>query len=284
MMAAHEWWTTSGEAEWSTSTVFTLLALWTGVLLLAHHSRRIKASAPLPPPTPSGAGQKSSSTKHPCPQIEPETVQQLLEARRSIFPKDYTGAIVEDALVRRLLDASRWAPSHGKLEPWRFVCYAGDGRHKLLNATLTFFRGKGADFWATAWDGEFQSFGAFEDFFRKQCDAKWLSCSHFVSICVRRQRPGEGKRRYPEHEEISAVACAVQNMHILATSMRIASYWSSWFDLFTESPEGVALHGLDAALGDRWIGVFCIGQSDKMDSYRATRRPVTAVAEWRCEQ
>lgn len=32
----------------------------------------------------------------------------------------------------------------------------------------------------------------------------------------------------PEWEEMCAVACAVQNMYLMATSLGVAGYWSSW--------------------------------------------------------
>lgn len=232
-----------------------------------------------PPP-----GWKRSPSRHPCPPIDADIVAQLLEARRSIFPKDYVAsAVVDDSVVHRLLDAARWAPSHGQLEPWRFVVFSGEGRRALLEGTLAFYREREPSFWATAWRGEYAAFADFEAHFRRACDAKWLRCSHLVSILLHRQRHEPGKRRYPEREEVAAVACAVQNMHIMATALQLAAYWSSWYDHFAESSEGAAFHGLDALRGDRWLGVFCIGAGDaqKMGSYRATRRPISELASWR---
>mmetsp|Transcript_20576 Transcript_20576/g.55455 ORF Transcript_20576/g.55455 Transcript_20576/m.55455 type:complete len:292 (-) Transcript_20576:364-1239(-) len=226
---------------------------------------------------------KRSTTKHLCPAVSADTVQELIEARRSIFPKDYTGALVDDSAVRKLLDAARWAPTHGKTEPWRFVCFAPSARQHLLDATLAHYSRKDPSFWTSAWGGEFPTFANFEDYFRKQSKAKWMMCSHLIAVGMRRQRPGEGKKTYPEHEELASVACAVQNMHILATSMRLGAYWSSWFDHFVESSEGVRFLGLDPSAGDRWIGVFVIGSAEahKIDSYRATRKAVTETSEWR---
>ena len=62
-----------------------------------------------------------SSSKHRLPDLDPGTVQALIEARRSIFPKDYTGEEVENDAVESILQAAVWAPTHGKTEPWR--CY-----------------------------------------------------------------------------------------------------------------------------------------------------------------
>jgi len=59
-----------------------------------------------------------------------QTFKQLLaviKARRSIFPKDYTGELVQRAHLETMLEASNWAPTHGKTEPWRFVVLEKDG-------------------------------------------------------------------------------------------------------------------------------------------------------------
>lgn len=32
----------------------------------------------------------------------------------------------------------------------------------------------------------------------------------------------------PEWEEVAAVACAAQNMQLVATALGVAGYWSSW--------------------------------------------------------
>ena len=50
-------------------------------------------------------------------------ILQLIRRRRSIFPKDYSGAPVPRHLIHRALEAANWAPTHGKTEPWRFVVF-----------------------------------------------------------------------------------------------------------------------------------------------------------------
>ena len=77
----------------------------------------------IPQPTIDAAKQRRQQSKsiHDVPEdLNPAVVQELIEARRSIYPKDYTGEPVEDHLITRLLEAARWAPTHGKTEPWRY--------------------------------------------------------------------------------------------------------------------------------------------------------------------
>jgi len=50
-------------------------------------------------------------------------------------------------------------------------------------------------------------------------------CSHVIAISMKRQANPE--KIMPEWEEIAAVACAVQNAHIVACQLGVAAYWSS---------------------------------------------------------
>lgn len=216
-----------------------------------------------------------------CPDLDFHQVVHLIETRRSIFPKDYNGLAVPKADILQMIDVARWAPTHGRTEPWRFVIFEGEGRNKLIDATLASYSKRDSSFWSWAWKGEFKDFQAFQAHVERQRKDKWLRCSHLISICMRRQQPEPGKRHFPDHEEVAAVACAVHNMHLLATSLKVAAYWSSWFEHFTESPDGLTLHDLRADEGDRWLGVFCVGQSDRIGTYKAKRRPVEEIAKWR---
>lgn len=47
------------------------------------------------------------------------------------------------------------------------------------------------------------------------------------------------------------MACAVQNMHLMATSLGVAAYWSSWHDTARDSPQMLQFLGLNHDKGDR---------------------------------
>lgn len=59
--------------------------------------------------------EKTATQKLPSP----DEAMALIRKRRSIFPKDYNGQKVSKADVRQMLEAARWAPTHGLTEPWR---------------------------------------------------------------------------------------------------------------------------------------------------------------------
>ena len=60
-----------------------------------------------------------------------EEINHLIRSRRSIFPKDYTGAIVPDSVITQMLENANWAPNHKLTEPWRFTVFSGAGLKKL---------------------------------------------------------------------------------------------------------------------------------------------------------
>jgi nitroreductase len=72
-----------------------------------------------------------------------------------------------------------------------------------------------------------------------------------IAICMARQ-PHPNKLM-PLWEELAACACAVQNMHLMATILGLAAYWSSWHDEARDSPQMLQFLGMDAAKGDRWV-------------------------------
>ena len=48
-----------------------------------------------------------------------EEALKLIKTRRAVYPKDYTGDKVPKEKVQQILEAARWAPTHGLTEPWR---------------------------------------------------------------------------------------------------------------------------------------------------------------------
>lgn len=62
---------------------------------------------------------------------------------------------------------------------------------------------------------------------------------------------------------------------------QVGACWSSWYATFREADECVRFLGLSPADGDRCLGVFVIGATEKLGKIRATRQPIETVVEWR---
>jgi nitroreductase len=58
------------------------------------------------------------------------SVTELLRAR--ISTRVFLDASVDEATVRHLLDAARWSPSGGNLQPWKVIAVAGEARDEVV--------------------------------------------------------------------------------------------------------------------------------------------------------
>ncbi|KAL3759961.1 hypothetical protein ACHAWU_000584 [Discostella pseudostelligera] len=135
----------------------------------------------------------------------------LVQCRRSIFPKQYSGKSIPRSIVNDMIEAARWAPSHKLTESWRFVVFESlDAKMEVANLLTELYvssqKLKGKPIVQAKID-------------KKPKSAK-LS-SHIIAICV------ADKGSNPFVEEISSVSMAVQNMHLMATAHGVGAYWSS---------------------------------------------------------
>jgi len=199
----------------------------------------------------------------------PDQTASLIAARRTIFPKDHNGKAVSKEQIQALLDAANWAPTHNLTEPWRFVVLQGESKKKFEELTIELV-------------GKYTEKDKAEEAverIRGKASKAWPLVSAYIVICMARA-PGKGGKANPEWEDIASVAMAVQNMYLLATAQGLAPYWSSWQAVARDAPEMATFLGLDAARGDRCLGVFNLGHSDRRDAYRGSRKPIADKVTW----
>ena len=75
----------------------------------------------------------SNAPSHSAPALNaivPETLDLLL-SRRSGSAKAMTGPGPDAGQLRTILTAGARVPDHGKLAPWRFILFEGDGRKRM---------------------------------------------------------------------------------------------------------------------------------------------------------
>jgi len=141
----------------------------------------------------------------------PAQALHLIETRRSIFTKQFTGKTVHPSVITDMLEAARWAPNHKITEPWRFIVFESqEGREKVGTLLQDLYKAtmlkKGLPISQAKFD--------------KKLKGAQLS-SHIIAICV------QTDTKNPLVEEVSSVAMAVQNMHLMATCHGAGAYWSS---------------------------------------------------------
>jgi nitroreductase len=185
-------------------------------------------------------------------------INELIRSRRTIYPEQFSSRKVHREQIEVILNNALWAPTHGNTQPWRFKVFTEEG----LN-TLSGFLGK--------------TYLAItpED---KQNDMKLakmlkrpLLSSVVVAVCMERQ----AEEKILEIEEIEAVACAVQNMHLTCTAYGLGGFWSTPKLIY--HPLTNEFLGLGEK--DKCLGLFYIGYPE-IEWPKAHRKPLEYITEW----
>jgi nitroreductase len=147
---------------------------------------------------------ENTKTKHK----DVTTLLELIRFRRSINQAFLKPDNVDEKIVEEMLEASMYAPSHGRVDPWRFTVFTGESRRKLGETFAASYK-----------------LGTPEDKYKPenetaQRERVWLAP---VWISVGMQPSG----KFPEWEEIASVSCSVQNMNLIAASYGLGCYWTS---------------------------------------------------------
>lgn len=188
-----------------------------------------------------------------------DEVNRLIESRRSIFPKNYTGEKVSDEIVKQMLKNANWAPNHKFTEPWRFVVFTGEGLKKL------------GEFQSQCYKEVTTAKGTFDEGKFNGLLTKPMESSHIIAVGMKRDE----RKSIPEIEEIGAVFCAVENMHLTAAAYGIGCYLSTGgITFFEEAKPFFGLGKEDKLLGFMHIGV----QKDPVPAGR--RRPIEEKVKW----
>jgi nitroreductase len=185
-------------------------------------------------------------------------ITELVRHRRTIQPKDFTERVVQRELVERILTNGTWAPSHGMTQPWRFTVFSGGARHRL-----------------SAFLGEVYRSSTPEDRFlpRKFENLTQRPLQSSVVIAIGMVRDPSGK--ISERDELMAVACAVQNMHLTCAAYGLGAFWASG-----EAMTGAAMRDfLGLGTEDKALGLFHIGYPS-MEWPKGYRKPLDQVVRW----
>ena len=195
--------------------------------------------------------------------FNPESLNEVIEGRRSVFQQQYSGEQVSDAIVHQMLNNANWAPTHKLTEPWRFVVFTGEGLKKLANFQAELYKK------VTSGDNTFR-----EERYQNLLTKPMLS-SHIIAIGMKR----DPKKSVPEVEEVGAVFCAIQNMYLTAAAYGAGGYLSTGgITYFEEAKEFFGL-GLD----DKLLGFFHLGVPNRAVP-KSKRSPIDSKVKWVNEQ
>jgi len=169
-------------------------------------------------------------------------ILELIKTKRSIFPASYLDKPIDRTLIQEILECAHQAPNHKLTEPWRFVVFTNSGLGRLANELAR----------------QYELTSSPDTYLEKKSKSiqeKILQSGAVIAICLHES----GK--IPKWEEIAAVASAVQNMSIAASTLGIGSYWSST----------ALINGLSAFLkleeNESCIGLFYMGYHNEERRY-----------------
>lgn len=166
----------------------------------------------------------------------PALVNQIIRTRRSVFTQQFEpGKPIPDDIIWQLLENANWAPTHKLTEPWRFTVFSGEGLKALAEQQAAIYK-------------EFAG-AKFKQGKYEQLQNMPMLCSHVIAIGMKRHQ------KIPEMEEIAAVACAVQNMHLTANAYGLGAYWSTGGITFIEEAKPLFNLGPE----DKLMGFFYLG-------------------------
>ncbi len=186
-------------------------------------------------------------------------ITELIRNRRTIYPEQFSNRKVQKEQIELILNNAIWAPTHGNTQPWRFKVFMEEGRQILAD-----FLGK-----------TYLKLTPKE----KQNDKKLamlltrpLKASAVVAVWMKRQE----EEIIKEIEEIEAVACAIQNMHLTCTAYGLGGFWAS--------PPLIYSKEMNEFLGigdkDKCLALFYIGYPDLEEWPKAHRKPLEYNTEW----
>jgi 5,6-dimethylbenzimidazole synthase len=150
---------------------------------------------------------------------------------------------LDEALVERLLAAAHLAPSVGFMQPWRFIRVRSAGIRQQIHALVDAERRQTAN-----------ALGEREDEFMRLKVEGIRECAEVLVVTLThdRERHIFGRRTMPEMD-LASVACAIQNLWLVARAEGVGMGWVSLFD-----PEQLA-QLLQLPAGSRPIAVLCLG-------------------------
>lgn len=166
------------------------------------------------------------------------SITEVIRNRRTVKPAQMSDTPIDRAVLDEILSNANWAPTHGMTQPWRFRVFEGASRAEL------------AEFLAST----YQAITPADSFRQSKYESFGVNPTRAGAVIVvgmKRQESG----KISELDEIMAVACAVQNMHLTARAHGLGGFWSTnAAAISAEMRDFIGLGPEDRALGLFYLG------------------------------
>jgi nitroreductase len=185
-------------------------------------------------------------------------INELIRSRRTIYPEQFSSRKVHKEQIELILTNAQWAPTHGNTQPWRFKVFMEDGLHRL------------SDFLRETYLAITPADQQNESKLAKLASRPGKS-SVVIAVCMERQQT----EKILEIEEIEAVACAIQNMHLTCTAYGLGGFWSTPKLIYHPLTNSF----LELGEKDKCLGLFYIGYPEN-EWPQGHRKPLEYQTTW----
>ncbi|MCP5084874.1 MAG: nitroreductase [Alphaproteobacteria bacterium] len=185
----------------------------------------------------------------------------LLKTRRSTVAKEMVPPGPSAEQTQELLEIAARVPDHGKLAPWRFILFEGEGRSRFGAALAARFRELHPE---TGEDLVAFEAGRFER----------------APLVIGVVSKVTANIKIPEWEQQLSAGAVCQNLLIAATAMGFAAQWLTEWYAFDDQIAQVL--GLDA--DERMAGFVYVASRDGELSERARPDLSTRISHWPAER
>lgn len=190
--------------------------------------------------------------------MDAQAITEVIRNRRTIKPKQFSDRAVDESVLNEMLENANWAPTHGLTQPWRFTVFRGTARQRL------------AEFLAET----YKSLCNAETFKPKKYEGmreNAMRAPIVIAIGMKRQET----EKISELDELQAVACAVQNLHLTAAANGLGGFWST--NIAATSDQMRDFLGLEGK--DRALGLFYVGHPS-CEWPTSDRGPINEKVTW----
>ena len=191
-------------------------------------------------------------------QPEAEILYKNIQTRRSVFPKSYIpNGDLSRKTIELLLTSAFAAPNHKRTEPWRFKVFVGESKTNLgVELQKLYTKHTPTD--------------AFSEKKHTKIGYNMQAAACVIAIGM------EASGLVPQPEEEWAVACAVQNMWLVAHGLGLGAYWSTGFPTFKEEATKKLFF---LQKNELFLGLFYIG-FHAQEVQIAARESLSEKVEW----
>ncbi|AUC14941.1 hypothetical protein BTO06_07235 [Tenacibaculum sp. SZ-18] len=186
-----------------------------------------------------------------------EELSQLIKERKTTYAYDFSEQKISKETIEAVVSNALWAPTHKLTQPWRFVVLEGQHKHELGQYMADYYRKRYTE----------------EEFSNERYETTKSYAKNATLLALVFQ-PSK-RAQLPEWEEIAAISCAIQNMWLSCTAIKLGCYW--------DTAEATMEYGKCIRLeeGERFLGIFFMGHlKADIESGNRRRKPLSKKLSW----